>query len=244
MTGETRARLLGLARRIYRVPSPTYNHASHRNLQRFGSTLAVPARREGIRVLNVGGGGRQFPPGTLDGYVREAIVNIDVEPRPSVHVLADAARLPFASNAFGGALSTAVLEHVRRPGAAVAEIARVCAPGALVYIEAPFLQGFHASPNDYQRYTSSGMAELLCDFQEVDVGVCVGPSSALSWVLRGYIKGLLSGFSRHRLLELAAEFVAAWLTTPVKFLDRLVADRPAAEDLASGFYAFARAPRD
>ncbi len=244
MNGRRRAQLLGLARHIYRVPSPTYNHASHRNLQRFGSALSASARRDGARVLNVGGGGRQFPPGTLDGFVREVIVNIDVERHPSVHVLADAARLPFASNAFGGALSTAVLEHVRRPGAAMTEIARVCAPGGLVYIEVPFLQGFHASPNDYQRYTSSGVAELLRDFQDVEVGVCVGPSSALSWVLRGYVKGVLSGFSRNRIRERAAEFVAAWLTTPVKYLDRLVADRPAAEDLASGFYAFARAPRD
>ena len=244
MNGQTRARVLGLARRLYRVPSPTYNHASQRNLQRFGSALSVPTRRDGARVLNVGGGGRQFAPGTLDGFVRQAIVNIDVERHASVHVIADAARLPFASNAFGGALSTAVLEHVRRPGEAMTEVARVCAPGALLYIEVPFLQGFHASPNDFQRYTSSGVAELLRDFEDVEVGVCVGPSSALSWVLRAYVKGLLSGFSRHRLCERAAEFVAAWLTTPVKFLDRLVADRPAAEDIASGFYAFARAPRN
>ena len=244
MTGRTRARLMGVARRVYRVPSATYNHASHRNLQRFGGALSEPTRRDGVRVLNVGGGGRQFPPGTLDGFVRQAIVNIDVERHPGVHVLADAARLPFASNAFGGALSTAVLEHVRRPGAAMAEVARVCAPGALIYIEVPFLQGFHASPHDYQRYTSSGVAELLRDFDDIEVGVCVGPSSALSWVLRGYVKGVLSGFSRHRLRERLAEFVAAWLTTPVKYLDRFVADRPAAEDLASGFYAFARAPRE
>lgn len=244
MTGHTRARLVGLARRLYRVPSPTYNHASHRNLRRFGRALSKPARRDGARVLNVGGGGRQFPPGTLDGFVRQAIVNIDVARHPGVHVLADAARLPFASNAFGGALSTAVLEHVRRPGEAIAEVARVSAPGALIYIEVPFLQGYHASPHDYQRYTSSGVAELLRGFDDVEVGVCVGPSSALSWVLRGYVKGLLSGFSRHRLRERLAEFVAAWLTTPVKFLDRIVADRPAAEDLASGFYAFARAPKE
>ena len=244
MTGRTRARLMGIARRLYRVPSPTYNHASHRNLQRFGSALSGPARRDGVRVLNVGGGGRQFPPDTLDGFVRQAIVNIDVERHAGVHVLADAARLPFASDAFGGALSTAVLEHVRRPGAAIAEVARVCAPGGLIYIEVPFLQGFHASPHDYQRYTSSGVAELLRDFDDIEVGVCVGPSSALSWVLRGYVKGVLSGFSRSRIRERAADFVAAWLTTPVKYLDRFVADRPAAEDLASGFYAFARAPKD
>ncbi len=242
MSGVWRAHLRRAARRVYRLPSPTYNHASRRNLRRFGAALALPTRRGGRPVLNVGGGGRQFPPNTLDVFVRQAMVNIDVQRHPGVHCLADAARLPFASNTFAGALSTAVLEHVRQPAQAVAEIARVSAPGALLYVEVPFLQGYHASPHDYQRYTSSGVAELLRDFQDVDVGVCVGPSSALSWVLRGYLKGMLSGFARNRTRERLAEFAAAWVTTPIKFLDRLVADRPAAEDLASGFYAFARTP--
>jgi hypothetical protein len=57
------------------------------------------------------------------------------------------------------------------------------------------------------------------------------------------VKGLLSGFSRHRRLERLAEFVASWLTVPIKYLDAWVADRPAAEDLASAFYVFARVPR-
>ena len=229
--------------RMYRVPSPTYNHASPRNLRRFGAELSAQVRGGGLRILNVGGGGREFPPETVDGCMRGAMLNVDVEQHRGVACVADAARLPFASGVFCGAVSTAVLEHVRRPDAAVAEIARVCTPGSLVYIEVPFLQGFHASPSDYQRYTSSGVAELLRDFENVEVGVCVGPSSALSWILRGYLKGLLSGFSRGNLRERLAEFVAAWLTVPVKFLDRIVADRPAAEDLASGFYAFARVSR-
>ena len=139
--------------------------------------------------------------------------------------------------------NAAVLEHVRQPDRAVWEMARTSMAGGLVYIELPFLQGFHASPNDYQRYTSSGVAELLREYDDVEVGVCVGPSSALSWVLRGYLKGVLGGFGRNRTRNRIAEFVAAWLTVPIKYLDRIVADRPAAEDLASGFFAFARAPK-
>jgi hypothetical protein len=133
-----------------------------------------------------------------------------------------------------------VLEHLRDPPRAVAEMTRVARPGALLYVEVPFLQGYHASPDDYQRFTSSGLRHLFRSHADVEVGVCVGPSSALSWVLRGYLKGLLSGFSRSRKAGRMAEFVAAWLTVPIKYLDRLVADRPAAQDLASGFYVFAR----
>ena len=240
MTGAQRARLRGLARRMYRLPSPTYNHASKRNLRRFGDALSTAARRERARVLNVGGGGRRHPPDTLDWFVRQSLVNVDIVRNPRVGCLADAQRLPFASDAFAGALSTAVLEHVPEPNRAVAEMRRVCRPGALIYVEVPFLQGFHASPNDFQRFTRSGLEHLFRQDADVEVGVCVGPSSALSWTLRGFLKGVLSGFSRNKTATRAADFVAAWLTVPIKFLDRLVADRPASEDLASGFYLFAR----
>ncbi len=240
MTGAQRARLRGLARRMYRLPSPTYNHASKRNLRRFGDALSTAARQERARVLNVGGGGRQLPPDTLDWFVRQAVVNVDIVRHPRVECLADAQRLPFASDVFAGALSTAVLEHLPDPNRAVAEMRRVCKPGALIYVEVPFLQGFHASPHDFQRFTRSGLEHLFRKDADVEVGVCAGPSSALSWTLRGFLKGVLSGFSRNDTAARAAEFVAAWLTVPVKFLDRLVADRPAAEDLASGLYLFAR----
>ncbi len=243
MTTAIKGVIRAIARRLYRIPSPTYNHASHRNLRRFGVELSPIARRTGTPILNVGGGGRAFPTKTVDCFVRAVVVNIDVEPHPGVHCIADAARLPFASEVFAGVLSTAVLEHVRQPDRAVREMARTSMAGGLVYIELPFLQGFHASPNDYQRYTSSGVAELLREYDDVEVGVCVGPSSALSWVLRGYLKGVLGGFGRNRTRDRIAEFVAAWLTVPIKYLDRIVADRPAAEDLASGFFAFARAPK-
>tara|TARA_B100000029_G_C17417439_1_gene903022 strand:- start:65 stop:829 length:765 start_codon:yes stop_codon:yes gene_type:complete len=243
MTTAIKGTVRAVVRRLYRIPSPTYNHASHRNLRRFGAALSPIVRQKGTPILNVGGGGRAFPANTVDCFVREVVVNIDVEPHPGVHCIADAARLPFASEVFAGVLSTAVLEHVRQPGRAVREMARTSMADGLVYIELPFLQGFHASPNDYQRYTSSGVAELLRDYDDVEVGVCVGPSSALSWVLRGYLKGVLGGFGRNRTRNRIAEFVAAWLTVPIKYLDRIVADRPAAEDLASGFFAFARAPK-
>ena len=240
MTDTQRTRLRDFARRMYRLPSATYNHASKRNLRRFGEALSTAARRDRARILNVGGGGRPLPPDALDWFVRQAVINVDIVQNQRIACLADAQRLPFASNAFAGTFSTAVLEHLPDPQQAVAEMRRVCKPGALVYVEVPFLQGFHASPNDFQRFTRSGLQYLFREDADVEVGVCAGPSSALSWALRGFLTGFLTGFSRNRTATRAAEFIAAWLTVPVKFLDRLVADRPAAEDLASGLYLFAR----
>ena len=116
MTTAIKGAVRAVVRRLYRIPSPTYNHASHRNLRRFGAELSPVVRRTGTPILNVGGGGRAFPTNTVDCFVREVVVNIDVEPHPGVHCIADAARLPFASEVFAGVLSTAVLEHVHEQG--------------------------------------------------------------------------------------------------------------------------------
>ncbi|MBM4435975.1 MAG: class I SAM-dependent methyltransferase [Actinobacteria bacterium] len=231
-----------LLRQLYRFPNATYNHASRRNLRRFSALMAARVAVPGTRILNVGGGNRIWAPDVVRPDVQAATLNIDIRASPRVACVADAQRLPFASETFAGLLSTAVLEHLPDAARAIAEMRRVARPGAWLYVEAPFLQGFHASPNDYQRFTGPGLRHALRAFEHVSVGVCVGPSSALSWVVRGYLKGLLSGFSRRKRAQQLAEFVAAWLTFPIKYADRWVADRPAAEDLASGFYAFARVP--
>lgn len=52
-------------------------------------------------------------------------------------VVADGARLPFATASFGGAVCTEVLEHVDDPAAVFAEMARVLRPGALAYVTTP-----------------------------------------------------------------------------------------------------------
>ena len=226
-------------RRLYRVPSSTYNHASASNLERFGQLVGsgelIPL------ILNVGGGGRKLPAAITKATEPRSVVNVDITRDPTVSCRADALRLPFASASFDGALSTAVLEHLPDPRTAIEEMTRVARPGALLYVEVPFMQGYHASPDDYQRFTTSGLRHVFRHHHDVEVGVCVGPSSAVAWVLRGYLRGIFSGFSRRRRLGLAADFIAAWLTVPIKYLDRLVATRPAASDLASAFYVMARA---
>jgi len=239
VTRGGRGLLRAIMRRLYRVPSSTYNHASPQNLERFG-TLVAQLERPAM-VLNVGGGGRLLPGAIARAAAPHGVVNVDLARHPAVTCRADALRLPFASQTFDGVLSTAVLEHLAEPGTAMDEMARVARLGGLLYAEVPFLQGYHASPDDYQRFTISGLRHAFEGHHDVEVGVCVGPSSALAWILRGYLKGVLSGFARHRRLELAADFIAAWVTVPIKFLDRFVAKRPAASDLASAFYVLARA---
>lgn len=54
-----------------------------------------------------------------------------------------------------------VLEHVKDPMAAVAEIARVLKPGGLAVISIPHLSRRHELPHDYYRFTPEGLRHVL-----------------------------------------------------------------------------------
>ena len=58
-------------------------------------------------------------------------------------------------------LCTETLEHVRDPGAFLAEAARVAKPGATLLITVPFSARWHFIPHDYWRYTPSSLKNLL-----------------------------------------------------------------------------------
>ncbi len=177
------------------------------------------------RLLDLGCGPRR-----LDGAVR---CDLALEP-PGVR--ADAARLPFRSASFDFVVATAVLEHVPHPQRVVREIHRVLRPQGVLYVEVPFLEGFHADPDDYQRYTFRGLDVLLRRFEILDREVCVGPSSALNWILREYP----AAWFRSPRFALAAKFIAAWITAPIKYLDYLMAHRPGSFRIAAGLSVLAR----
>ena len=179
------------------------------------------------RILDIGSGSL---------CLRKGIITLDIGAFPNVTVIGDAARLPFCAGCFDAAVSLAVIEHVRDPRAIVAEMRRVLKAGGYVYAEVPFLQGFHAAPHDYQRYTLPGIEYLFRDFLKQDSGVCVGPSSALAWFLREYL-ALLAGTGRARTYAVR---LCGYLTFWIKYLDVLLARHPEAHVIASGLFYFGR----
>lgn len=81
------------------------------------------------------------------------------EARP--HVFADAARLPVREGSMDTVIMLEVLEHVRHPSEALAEVARVLSPGGLLLLTMPFLYPVHDAPHDFQRYTVHGLVREL-----------------------------------------------------------------------------------
>ncbi len=167
------------------------------------------------------------------------IVNLDISEYQNVDVVADAHALPFKDASIDVVLFKNVLEHVHHPMQVLAEIHRVLKPGGILYAKIPFLQPFHAVPDDYQRYTVSGIAELFEGrYDTIRTGIAVGPSSMLSWILREYL-AVLTSFGNMRAYQ-AGLLVWGWFTFWVKWLDILFRRNRLSNRLASAFYGFYR----
>ncbi len=77
------------------------------------------------------------------------------------HLFADAEQLPILGNAIDTVVILEVVEHLREPRAALAEITRVLKPRGLLLLTMPFLYPMHDEPHDYQRFTAHGLAREM-----------------------------------------------------------------------------------
>jgi len=161
---------------------------------------------ENTVVLNIGSGNIKL---------KEKVINLDTYIFPGVDVVGDAHQLPFENESLDSIIIIAVLEHIRQPQLVMQEIYRVLRKGGYVYVDVPFMAHYHGYPNDFQRYTLSGLEELCSGFSKVDSGVVVGPSSALCEMLRIYATLFSNKFYVQKFLQ----GVIGWLTFPLKYLD-------------------------
>ncbi len=180
---------------------------------------------QGSLIINIGSGANK---------IREDVINFDSKPYPGVKVVADAHNLPFADNSVDAVICESLLEHVKRPDVIVKEMHRVLKPGGLIYIIVPFIIGWHSSPGDYYRWTTSGLRDLLKDFQEQELGIAVGPTNACTYILREWLAILLS-FNLSILYQLWLLFFMI-IFAPINFLDHIISRFESAKNIAHAYY--------
>ncbi|MFA6416203.1 MAG: class I SAM-dependent methyltransferase [Candidatus Paceibacterota bacterium] len=103
-------------------------------------------------------------------------IGVDIKPGPGVDVVASVYDLPFEDNSFDIVLCLVVIEHLKEPSRAIAEMERVLKPGGMILVSVPFLLPIHDAPDDFWRFTKYGLAILFKDWQieklvaETDLG--------------------------------------------------------------------------
>lgn len=166
--------------------------------------------------------------------LRKNIINVDIFPFEEVDVVADSEQLPFESGSVDAAVYNNVLEHVRRPNKAVAEMVRVLKPGGIIYGAVPFIIPYHSSPDDFYRWSEEGMRQMFYQFDEIELEIQYGPSAAFTMMLCEWL-ALLFSFNTKTLYTIVL-FATTIITAPLKLLDYLLVHYKRARNMPLGFY--------
>jgi SAM-dependent methyltransferase len=180
-------------------------------------------KNKNLIALNLGSGNSDFG---------DALINVDLLPYENVDVICDIENMPFKDNSVDYIINIAVLEHVPNPQKVISEIYRILKPGGKIYCFIPFMQPFHASPYDFQRFTLEGMKHQFRDFNILKLKA-IGPTSGMLWVIQEWL-ALVFSFGI-KPLHTFLYFFFMVLTFPIKYLDLLFQHYPMSKNVASGF---------
>ena len=133
------------------------------------------AEKLGDNVLEVGS--LQHVPGAWwvenRDLARGRWTGMDMQLGPGVDVVADVHDLPDEwAGAYSGLLCSEVLEHVARPWVALPQMRAVVQPGGWAIFTTLTTFPVHGFPNDYWRFTETGLGLLLEDagFKNITLG--------------------------------------------------------------------------
>lgn len=215
-------------RRISR-PLTYKSKRSRQVVERFVASFSP-----GKSILNVGSGRTRYG---------EDVINLEIAPEPGVDLVGVAEFLPVATGSCEGVILMAVLEHVQDGQKTLSEAKRVLAPEGLLLVDVPFIQGYHAGPGDYRRYTEQGLRTEVERFGFVveDSGVAVGPASAMAWITSEFLALLVSG--RSPLAYRIARNITSLIASPIKYADYWLEAHPMASQIPSAVWVLARAVR-
>ena len=165
---------------------------------------------------------------------REDIINLDLYAFNEVDMVSDASRLPLKNNCVDLIINLAMLEHVEAPEKIIREMHRVLKKNGRFFCYLPFIQPFHAAPDDFYRWTREGAKKTFSLFTHIEIGIGGGPTSGMLWTIQEWL-AILFSFGSRNLHDIFFLFLMI-ITAPIKLCDFFMVHFPNAEKIASGIY--------
>lgn len=178
-------------------------------------------------LINIGSG-----PGRLCNNVD--VINVDQFAFKNVDIVADATFLPIKSSSVDAVASIAVLEHVEHPNLVIQEMHRILKKNGSVFCYVPFIQGYHAAPHDYHRWTREGLRHSFSEFTSVKIFIGAGPTSGMLWITQEWL-AIFFSFGVPIIHDVLFMFFMV-LFSPLKLLDLFLWKFPYAEKISSCFF--------
>lgn len=154
-------------------------------------------------VLDIGGGERfgkwlkEYRP----LFEKCEYKSFDYDASTGADVVGDIHAMPLPENSIDAIICSSVLEHVRDPIRAMAELTRVLKPGGYMFLYVPSIYPYHSRPGhypDYWRFFDDTLRELFKGYDELEIEKRGGYFQALSFFvpmqhkMRGVLNPLAS----------------------------------------------------
>ena len=146
----------------------------------------------------------------------------DYDASTGADIVGDIHAIPLPDSSVSAIICSSVLEHVRDPLKAMAELTRILKPGGSIFVYVPSIYPYHARPGhypDYWRFFDDTLREMFKEYEHVQIEKRGGYFLALSFFVP----------QQHRL---------RWILNPfARILDKIFSTQK--RNTTAGYYVYA-----
>ena len=212
--------------KYYFIKTVYGDHNSSNKVKKAIRSVLNDMPKNGIG-LNIGSGRTSIDP---------RIKNLEINDGENIDYVGKAESIPLSENSLDLIICQEVLEHTENFKVALHEMYRVLKPGGQLYLQTPFIIGYHPCPNDYWRFTNEGINYIAreANFKIIDHGESVG-------VATGFYRIGVEFFSISFSLIIPFLYkpfktIFALLFYPIKLLDPILSFSKESHRISGGFY--------